>query len=153
MNYGSVAGVRSLVQSMGQALSDTDPQSRPTAADVTTWLTELEAEVDNAYALSGFTVPITDANLKLKLGRRINRRGAYDVMVARGVARTKDDEPLWLDWKQEFDDMLAGIPKGEWSPPSSSTPSGMLPWSPTMDADHTPSDDGLNPRFDKDMDL
>jgi hypothetical protein len=86
MAYGSAAGVISLAPRYASngAFNTT---TRPTAAHVTAWLSQVNSLIDTALAEFGFSVPITDADITPMLDFFVNEEVAALVEGANGSGR------------------------------------------------------------------
>lgn len=71
MSYGSAAGVGGLSALWSDSGTFTT-STRPTLAQVNTWLDEVSALVDTALADEGFTVPVTVAGVVKELDLLVN---------------------------------------------------------------------------------
>lgn len=125
---------------------DSSKDKQPIRDAIKDWITDVSAEVNEAFAAAGISIPIDPAsNLFKRIRFRVTRKVGYETMVTRGVTKTKNEEPLWLDWLKQYDDMLKAPAKF-----AAMVTDGSLPWSSTMDADPNDPSDPKNPTFTKD---
>lgn len=125
---------------------DSSRDKPPVREAIKDWITDISAEVNEAFAAAGISIPIDPAsNLFKRIRFRVTRKVAYEAMVTRGVAKTKDADPLWFGWLKQYDEMLLAPAKF-----AAMVTDGSLPWSSTMDADTSDPSDSKNPTFTKD---
>lgn len=85
-NYGTAAGVGALVPKWAGS-GDFSDTTQPTAAQVTSWLTQVSAMLDSILAQAGFTVPITDDDVTPTLDAFVNGIVAEMVEGTKGMGR------------------------------------------------------------------
>lgn len=86
MAYGTAAGVAALAPRYANN-GTFNSTTRPTAAHVTAWLSQVNSLLDTALAEFGFTVPITDGDITPMLDFFVNEEVAALVEGANGSGR------------------------------------------------------------------
>jgi len=76
-SYGSVAGVGALVPKWSGASQDfASPVTRPTLAQVESWIDQVSGILNSILSKEGFAIPVTQADVKLALAMFINEEVA-----------------------------------------------------------------------------
>lgn len=130
--YGTLDGVRSLLPKDQNITATTVG----TVTDVTTWLTKVGGTVDVALLQGGYTSPATDATVQSALGLLVEKETSYLLMNRRSGTGTEDvPDTWWGQYHKEFMDTIALIRDGKWAATPTTSGSGNVAASVTMDAE------------------
>jgi hypothetical protein len=129
---------------------DSSKDKPPVRDTIRELITEVSGEVDAAFGAAGVTAP-TDVNSPLyKIVKfRVTGKVDFEVMATRGVAITKDQKPIWIDWGKQYDDMIKAILEGKFT--AETLAESGEPWCFTMDDDENGTDETRQPAFKRGM--
>ncbi|MCB0246295.1 MAG: hypothetical protein KDI12_22965 [Anaerolineae bacterium] len=93
MSYGSADGVAAFVPRYATPNGEFDQTTRPTAVQVTAWLTETSALIDAYIVTKGYSVPATDTTLVSLFDLFVNQEVAAMAEGVNGSGRFGPTNP------------------------------------------------------------
>src|SRR5262245_60712378 len=92
-DYGSTDGVAAYVAHMTNSVGQFDATTRPTLAQVTTFLGEVSAQLNGWLASAGYVIPVTNSAAKQVLDRYANIGAAgLCELTQRSAGYSKDNQ-------------------------------------------------------------
>jgi len=132
-----------------------DSTTKPTSAQVTTWILRAGAQVDVAIVGGGGAAPAA-GDLALDMAVLVSREVAYQCWSTRtrtfqptNSSNTSSAKTDYQRWHEEFLERLAKLNPDATAASSSVSDAGLV-WAFTQDADETDPSDSKNPSFTKD---